>query len=327
MHLDLGSAGQHGSAVDEERGSKQPVPPPLDRDYLTNTRRPGLGPRSLSATSVAQIEGMISEEKMDTETFGVNELRDGFFDAMYLQHSNLPAGDLGEDAKDGLPDEFKRVSYTSPGRYLSVQWQTFRSIIQELLTTRAGIRLTKAFLAFFIAYILCLAPSTRDWLGRYHYVMPLSVILNHPSRTIGSQLDGTVLTIVGMAAGLGWGVIALLLSTSTLAASAGYGGILALFLALFMVTIAWMRSFFIRFYQGVLCAGIAITFTCLAETNSRGVEWAKLKGYGVPWVLGQVIALVVNCLIFPDAGARPLAKMVHEFFSVAQVSILYAGRF
>jgi hypothetical protein len=189
------------------------------------------------------------------------------------------------------------------------------------VTTRVGIRLFKAFLAFFIAYILCLVPTIRDWLGRYNYVMVVSTIVNHPARTVGSQIDGAVLTTIGTAAGLGWGVVALLLSTSTLAASAGYGGILALFLALFMTIIALMRSFLERLYQGVLCAGIAITFTCLAETSSRNVEWPKLRSYAVPWMLGQAIALLVNCLLFPDAGARPLAATLHDFFGIAQVSI------
>jgi hypothetical protein len=150
-------------------------------------------------------------------------------------------------------------------------------------------------------------------------MMAISVILNHPARALGGQIEGTILTIVGTAAGLGWGVIGLLLSTSTLAASAGYGGILALFLALFMLVMACIRAFFSRFYQAVLCAGIAIMFTTLAETNSHSVTWNKLRGYAIPWLFGQAIALVVNVLIFPDTGARALAMTLHRSLKIMQV--------
>lgn len=301
--------------------SQHGPPPPLDKNYLVQ-RRPNLGSRSSSTASIAQIQQMVSDDKLDTDTYGVSEIREGFFDAFFLKPSPLNVEELREQARLTLPDEFGHdISPLHPRQYAEQQWRKITRAVTEILTTRSGIRLVKAFLAFFIAYVLCLIPASRDWLGRYSYVMVVSTIINHPARTVGSQIDGAVQTTVGTAAGLGWGVIGLLLSTSTLAASAGYGGILALFLALFMFVIAFMRSFAVRFYQGVLCAGVAITFTTLAETSARTVEWPKLRSYGVPWVLGQAIALVVNCIIFPDAGARPLAITIHDFFHVAQVCL------
>lgn len=296
-------------------------PPPLDKDYLVQTR-PTLGSRSSSTVSMAQIQQIVSDDRIDTDTFGVSELREGFFDALFLKPSSHPSEELRRqcEAASTLPDEFQHdISPLRPRLFVQKQWEVLYSVFVEITTTRAGIRLAKAFTAVFLAYVLCLIPLIRDWLGRYNYIMVVSVIINHPARTIGSQIDGAILTTVGTAAGLGWGVIALLLSTSTLSARSGYGGILALFLALFMTIIAWMRSFLVRFYQGVLCAGIAITFTTLAETSSRSIEWPKLQSYAVPWMLGQAIALVVNCTLFPDAGARSLATTLHEFFGIAQV--------
>ena len=263
---------------------------------------------------------------MDTDTYGVSELREGFFDALFLKPSPLRPDELREQAQVAIPDEFNDdISPLRPKQFAQKQWHKLCSECTKIVTTRVGVRLLKAFMAFFIAYILCLVPVIRDWLGRYNYVMVISTIINHPARTVGSQIDGAILTTIGTAAGLGWGVVALLLSTSTLAASAGYGGILALFLALFMTIIALMRSFLARLYQGVVCAGIAITFTTLAETNSRNVEWYKLRSYAIPWMLGQAIALLVNCVIFPDAGARALATTLHDFFGISQVGICEIG--
>lgn len=268
---------------------------------------------------------MISDGKIDTDTYGVSELRDGFFDAMFLKPSPISAEDLLEQCRDTLPADFDKGSPLAPKYFFPRQWHELQSLFRRVTTTRVGVRLFKSFTAFFVAYVLCLVPAVRDWLGRYHYIMVVSVIINHPARSFGAQVDGAVLTITGTAAGLAWGTVGLLLSTSTLAAQAGYGGILALFLALFMTFIAWTRSFFIRLYQAVLCAGIAITFTTLAETSSHNIEWDKLLSFGVPWLFGQAIALLVNCLVFPDAGARAVASTLHNSFSVMQVRLVPSG--
>jgi hypothetical protein len=63
---------------------------------------------------------------------------------------------------------------------------------------------------------------------------------------------------------------------------------------------------YIRLYQAVIPAGIAICYTCLANT-SESVSWRKLLNYGIPWFVGQAIGLIVSLVVFPSAGARPLA--------------------
>ncbi|KAJ6437779.1 Brefeldin A-sensitivity protein 4 [Purpureocillium lavendulum] len=278
--------------------------------------------RRSSVVDMAHIDEMVPDDKMDTDTYGVEELRDGFFDGMFLKPSVLQEQELLEHAEETLPAAFDKGSPLAPKYFLPRQWHELKSLTRRVTKTRAGIRLLKTFTAFFIAYVLCLVPAVRDWLGRYPDIMVVSVIINHPARPLGAQLDGAILTIVGTAAGLGWGVVGLLLSTSTLAAQAGYGGILALFLALFMTATAFLRSFWNRFYQAALCAGIAITFTTLAETSSHDIAWSKLLSYGIPWLMGQAIALVVNCVVFPDAGARALATTLHKSLLVMQEALV-----
>lgn len=175
--------------------------------------------------------------------------------------------------------------------------------------------MTKSFLAFLISYILCLFPSARTWLGPYNYIIVLSALFNHPGRTIGAQIDGAFLTIFGTATGLGWGAFALWLSNSSPVTRRGYGGILAMFLILFMGVIAAMRSYYIRVYQFVLCAGIAIIWTCLADISGT-VNWTRLLNFGLPWLCGQAVGIVVCFSVFPDAGARSLAVSLHDAFKV-----------
>lgn len=275
--------------------------------------------RPISVFSTTQIDQMISDDKVNMDTYGVSELRDGFFDALFLKSVPLAPEDVEESARAALPKEFDKSHPLSPSAFLPRQWHELKSLAQRITTTRSGIKLLKSFLAFFIAYVLCLIPTVRDWLGPYDYIMVISVIINHPARTVGSQIDGAVFCIAGAASGLAWGVLGLLLSNATSAAGAGYGGILTMFLALFMASIAYIRSFFIRFYQSVLCSGMAICFTVLEESSGRSITWPKLRGYAIPWLLGQAIALFVNIVVFPDGGNRPLALALDKSFKTIQV--------
>lgn len=283
--------------------------------------RPKSASRHDSSTSIGQIHSILSDDQAGLDTFGVFETRDGFFDPLFLHPPALSLDDIQDYARQTLPDEFDMGSPQSLRSFIPRQWRQFKSAVRKLATTAAGIQLLKAFTGFFAAYVLCLVPTVYHWLGPYGYIMPISTIVNHSSRPFGSQIDGTVMTICGSAAGLAWGVVGLLLSQSSLHAEAGYGGILAIFLALFMASIAWMRSFIIRFYQAVLCAGISIAYTILGDTSSFEIKLAKFEYYAIPWLLGQAIALAVNCILFPDAGARRLAADLHEAFHTMQVSL------
>jgi hypothetical protein len=253
-------------------------------------------PRTSFSISHSHLSELLHDLNLDLETYGVEELRDGFFDAAFFKPPKLNRRDLLRDAEYTLPLALKKKHPLSLKHFFPRQWRGLKEITKRLVTTRAGVKLTKSFLPFFISYILCLVPSIRDWLGRYNYVMVISTIVNHSGRSVGAQLDGAVLTILGTAGGLAWGAFALWLSDSTAAARNGYGGILAAFLVLFIGTIAAIRSYYIRLYQMVLCAGIAVIFTLLADT-STAIDWYKLFDYGVPWLFGQALCLLVCCIV------------------------------
>ena len=256
--------------------------------------------------SQLQLQHLLQELDMNQETYGVEELRDGFFDTFFLDTRPMASTSQKKSQKAPPPAEAKDHHPLSV-RYFPLQLiHGVAEFARKIIMTRAGVKLTKSFLAFFLAYIICLVPSARNWLGRYNFILVLSTILNHPGRPIGSQLDGAFLTILGTAAGLGWGSLALYVSTSTNSAKTGYGGILAAFLIAFTAFISYLRCTLIRFYQFVICAGIAIVYTCLADT-SASVSWDKIWEYGKPWALGQALCLLVCSTVFPDAGSRSLA--------------------
>ena len=297
--------------------------PRRSRSHLgtPSSSAPGSPRTSMSHSHLSLLQDL----DLDLETYGVEELRDGFFDGSFLKPRKVDHEDLMRDAEFALPLAFTKKHPLSVRHFLPKQWHDTKGVIRTVTTTRAGIKLAKSFSAFFIAYILCLVPSIREWLGRYSYIMVLSTIVNHPGRTIGAQLDGALLTILGSATGLGWGAFALWVSDSTAVAKRGYGGILATFLLLFMGTVAALRTYYIRMYQFVLCAGIAISYTCLADT-SEIVAWRKLFSYGIPWLFGQALCFLICFTVFPDAGARPLAVSLHGAFAVMQEGLVVPQR-
>ena len=289
-------SGSFAQALTTPRGS-------LDLNALQNNPIPS--PRV--STSHLQLEHLLQAVDTDLNGYGLEESRDGFFDALFYRPLKRDHEALMSKAAETLPDAFRKKNHPlSFRRFIPQQLREAKAFFRRTSSSRAGIRLLKSFLGFFIAYIICLIPASRDWLGKYNYIMVVSALFNHSGRAIGSQLDGFVLTIIGTIAGLGWGSLALYTSTSTATAQAGYGGILATFLVTFAAVIGWLRCGFIRLYQALICAGAAIVYVCLADT-SESVGWKKVFDYGIPWTLGQAVCLIVAILVFPDAGSRPLA--------------------
>ena len=261
---------------------------------------PNSSRQSLSQT---RLENLLVGVDTKLDTFDIDELRDGFFDAMFLRPTKQDKEAMYLRAVESLPSSFQRQSGL---RLITEEWGALIAAAKEVSTTRSGIKLLKSFIGVFLAYVICLIPGSRDWLGRYSYILVVSAIVNHPGRSIGSQIDGAILTSIGISIGLAWGSLALFVSTSTGPAQGGYGGIVATFLVIFTLSISWLRSALIHFYQGVIGAGIAIFYTCLANT-SGGLQAEKPSRFAIPWLLGQVLCLVVASLVFPSAGSRPLA--------------------
>ena len=273
---------------------------------VPNTPRGSVAPSFRHSKSQEHLAHLLDQLDAEQETYGVEEQRDGFFDALFLSAKHTEDAELFSthlDAKQYNPPFAPTV--------IRRNVDEVKYFLRRITTTRAGIKLIKTCLPFFVAYFICLIPAARDWLGKYNFIMPLSAMLNHSGRPVGAQVDGALLTITGTVAGLGWGALALYASTSTRVARSGYGGVLAAFLVVFTALISYLRCVLIRFYQFVICAGIAVAYTTLADT-SETVGWRKVFDYGIPFVLGQAISLFVCLTVFPDAGSRALAVTVHR---------------
>lgn len=316
---DTSGENRHHSGANQTSGNSHGI-------YYGSYRRRA-GPRSLSGASTgvstptasvppsprgsvsqSRLQDLLEHAELDQETYGLEELRDGFFDGFFFPSARTEVDEL--QALLLSADHDRRSLW----RVLMSQVHETQDFVRKVTTTRAGVKLSKSFLGFFISYIICLVPAAGDRLGRYGYIMAISAIINHAGRTVGAQIDGFILTTIGGALGLGWGSLALYASTSTTASRAGYGGVLAAFLISFTAVLCYIRCMFVRFYQAIMCAGIAICYTCLTGT-STSVSWRKIFEFGVPWIYGQVISLIISMVVFPDAGSRSIAVALHRAFN------------
>lgn len=305
------------------------IKPPSEMHNL-HQRRPRRGTRPQRAESLAEswdparpAANIPEEEHQYLNSYGVTEFRDGFFDALFFNPRPVEQEDLLYHADKILPKALRRHKRLPLGDFFPRRWLEIRHAMARLRTSGSGIALLKSFLAVFTAYILCLVPAVRHWLGKYNYVIVISAVINHPGRTIGAQIDGTVLTIFGTALGLAWGSLALEVSVSSAASQKGYGAIVAVFQCLFLAVIASVRSHYVRFFQCVLCAGIAVFYTCLSDASDDEVRWRKLWEFGIPWVFGQALCLIIGVTIFPDTGARSYATSLHDALDAMMVSNLF----
>ncbi|KAL9020644.1 MAG: hypothetical protein Q9185_002092 [Variospora sp. 1 TL-2023] len=275
-------------------------------DAPTSRRSSGHG-RSSQDPSREQLQHLLSKTEDELETYGINETRDGFFDATFYRPLRRNRQQMMKRASETLPLALQTHHPLSLKYFVPRQWSELKDSVRQIATTRSGLELFKSFLGFFVAYIVCLIPASRQWLGSHSYVLPLSALVNHAGRPIGSQIDGAFLTIVGTAAGLGWGTLAMYVSTSTATAQNGYGGVLAAFLVIFTATVAVLRCTFIRLYQAVISAGIAICYLCLADT-SETVGWRKIFNYGIPLSFHDALGTIDQSLVFPRGDDRSLRR-------------------
>lgn len=265
-----------------------------------------------ASVSTLQLQHLLEKLEMDQyNTYGVEELREGFFDAPFyrtIKQDTRPRGEskplLSEESTFGQPPLLSRGFWYA---HVSDTWDSFRMVS----TTPKGISLAKSFLAYFAAYVLCLVPHIRLWMGRYSYWIVLATLFNHPGRTFGAQIDGTASCVVGGALGLAVGSLTLELASFTHASEVGYGGVFTVFIVIFIGIASWIRCSLVRVYQAMISAGLAFLFICLVgvDSISRQGKWDKmiLWEFGVPWVVGLGICLAVNTIIWPEAGGKAIA--------------------
>ncbi|CAR21689.1 Bre4p [Lachancea thermotolerans CBS 6340] len=251
------------------------------------------GPPS-SRTSLSQLKlNLLADGKHweILEDYGLEELRDGFFDPIFTRHENVVPSE--EDSDSAVSKTAGRLTVAS---WVAHNLEGLKQSWQPML---------KFWLAFFIAVCICLIHPSGSWLGhRFRYFMPVAVLIHHPARNIGVQLEITLWSITGAAFGMGWSALAWYISVATRPTANHQGGILfaSMFLAVFLST--WLRSSKQRLLYFSLSYGIAICFLHTVDlVNAKSMlDWKLYWDFGIPYLFGLLISMVVCAAVFPHSG-------------------------
>ncbi|RPB14984.1 hypothetical protein P167DRAFT_582458, partial [Morchella conica CCBAS932] len=314
----------HLDALTLQRESRAPRPPTHSVYHRTphsyrsthsglhssQARTPTTTHSPRASVSTLQLQHLLEKLEMDQyNTYGVEELRDGFFDASFYRPIKQPDDD---------PLHPLHPPRTTPRQWAHAQLTAAKSAATTVFTTRQGVSLAKSFLAYFAAYVLCLVPATRAWLGQHSYWVLIAALSNHPGRTVGAQIEGTVSCGVGGALGLGVGAAAL---AAGRAGGGWYGGVVTVFVAVFIGVASWVRCSLVRVYQAMMGAGLAFFFLVLVDGRVEGEgvgeegvgrARARVREWAVPWAVGLALCAVVNVLIAPEAGGKAVATALHK---------------
>ncbi|EPS40737.1 hypothetical protein H072_5369 [Dactylellina haptotyla CBS 200.50] len=274
----------------------------------SGTATPRGGSFAAASFPLEQFMNRLQIEADDLEDYGVEELRDGFFDASFYK---MPRKELAT-----AKQKKKVKSPFSLRHFIQLQKEGVKRFWWSIKNTKRRYALMRAVTAYMIAYIICLVPVIRDWLGRYSFIMVIATIVNHAGRSVGSQIEGTIACTAGAGLGIGAGLLALWISTVSGPARNNYGAFLAVCMLVTLPILAWSRARFARVFQLCVCAGFALFFM-VCERVGPTMSYRKAWEFGIPWILGMSVAQLVNMVVFPNPGNVQIARALHKAFDSA----------
>lgn len=275
--------------------------------------------RAFASMSQDHLEQILCNEVETRNTFGIHELRDGFFDAVFV-----PRSIIEKLAYQSLKAATLNMNDEKPLAFMESVKEEARKALHLLMARNYGCPyFFKSFLAYGIAYVLCLVNATGNWLGEYRYLMCLATVIHHAGRTAGNQIEIAIMTLSMGAFGMALGTLAVFISSSTTPAENGYGGVLAAFLLVIVSTISWFRASFIRLYHGMISFSAVFLFTVLLDAETDDHSWKYLWNIGIPYTFGILTALLVNLVILPDFGHHSIMTAFTDV--IAECSVYLRG--
>ncbi|KAI0243975.1 hypothetical protein L0F63_004540 [Massospora cicadina] len=179
--------------------------------------------------------------------------------------------------------------------------------------------IVKSSIAFFLASLIVIIDPVRDKIGSYAYMAPFITVLFDNTRTIGAQLEISLLTCGFLAIGLVYYLLAFGLFAIY---NRGMGNIaregliifdgafiIALFFFLAMFILGWLRA---RFAKLASPAVLLSFFLAISMTNlSFGEFDDPYHQFGwtlAPALIGLAISLLVNLILWPESASQGLGE-------------------
>ncbi|CEP64614.1 Bre4p LALA0_S12e02960g [Lachancea lanzarotensis] len=272
--------------------------------------------RSLPAsrTSLSQLKlNLLTDGKQweFLEDYGIEELRNGFFDPIFTKQERVQAdsdhGDAPVDPRHHKP--MLDLWLLEQQDKVKKNWQ----------------RMLKFWIAFFLAFCVCLVRPSGSWIGQdYRYFLPLAVVIHHPARNVGVQLEISIWSVFGAALGMGWSSLAWYISVATKPAANHQGGILfgSLFIAIYLCS--WVMAANQRLLYLAMSYGIAIAYfhTVSMVGHKFLLSWKLYWDFGISYLFGLILSFLVCVLVFPRAGqAEIMGKLSSSLTTIKRLLV------
>ncbi|QID83991.1 Zinc finger protein containing five transmembrane domains [Saccharomyces pastorianus] len=272
--------------------------------------------QSVASLSQMRLESLTKDKNWEeVEDFGLEELRDGFFDAAFTKPDNkgrYPDSAIGDDddtARKKLQSSFSNVFH-------DVWTAVYKPIIRFPRDLRENcVSLFKFFIAYFVAIVICVIRPSGKWVGHeFRYFLPIAVLIHHPVRNVGVQLEMTLSSVIGASFGLGWSALALYVSTATKPAANYQGGILFQSLTMALFLAVWLRSIYRRFFYVAVSFSLSIIFTHTVRlvSSKKDLQWQIFWDFGISYLFGLLLSLLVCVCVSPHGGNAELMEHYTE---------------
>ncbi|KAG0172340.1 hypothetical protein DFQ28_011056 [Apophysomyces sp. BC1034] len=173
-------------------------------------------------------------------------------------------------------------------------------------------RILKCTLAYFISTLFSVIHPVADALGQAPYITSSGTLFNHPGRTVGSMFDATLTASLGGALSIVYGI-------AGLAASSAYntahpdklyvGAIInCLFLVVGVFACQMIRQVYTNFFCFAVIFMVVELFAMTRETYQTDVSLKLPIEFGVPFLLGTYISLLVNLFVWPETAVDGLGR-------------------
>lgn len=236
------------------------------------------------------------------EDFNLEELRDGFFDAQFTKPNRVVV-DEDDDYNGKTGNLLSSVSGGKPFHCLKISerlWADFKKNIVPIF---------KFFTAYFVALVICVTHRSGNWVGhRYRYFLPIAMLIHHPVRTVGVQLEMFLMSVVGGVLAMGWSALAWYISVVKKPTKLHPGGILFASLTLALIFSTWLKELYQRTLYLTLTFNIAAIFLhdVSLRHSENDLQWMVFWDFGISYLFGMILSMVVCIVISPHAGNSDL---------------------
>ncbi|KAI7823255.1 hypothetical protein BC939DRAFT_168019 [Gamsiella multidivaricata] len=186
-------------------------------------------------------------------------------------------------------------------------WKQFTSHFSHRVVKRH----IKFIVALYISSAMALVPSISRALGTSPYMANVAVVFMHPSRTVGSQLEVTIFSVIGGVLAAVW-ILPCQVATAAFNQKYlpdGNNSAWAIDAAWFFVGVWIMTSYKAR-YAKLNCSFIIYTiagiFALTRNHTSMHFDFHDFWGLMGPMMLGVGICLVVSILLWPETASEGL---------------------